>query len=153
MDGLKQQKFIRSQFWRFKSEIKVWAGPFLLWWLLGIMLPCLLSFLLLLAVLGIWWWSWVWRYIFRVSLSAATRCATDASGSVSRFSRYKGTSHWIRVHPDLVWPHLYLMSFLSQFSSVAHSCPTLQPHGLQHTRLPCPSPTPRAVQDFKSRHI
>ena len=29
-----------------------------------------------------------------------------------------------------------------QFSSVAHSCPTLRPHGLQHTRPPCPSPAP-----------
>ena len=28
-----------------------------------------------------------------------------------------------------------------QFSSVAQSCPTLQPHGLQHARPPCPSPT------------
>ena len=28
-----------------------------------------------------------------------------------------------------------------QFSSVAQSCPTLQPHESQHTRLPCPSPT------------
>ena len=27
---------------------------------------------------------------------------------------------------------------------VVQSCPTLQPHGLQHTRLPCPSSTPRA---------
>ena len=26
---------------------------------------------------------------------------------------------------------------------VAHLCPTLQPHGLQQARLPCPSPTPR----------
>ena len=26
--------------------------------------------------------------------------------------------------------------------SVAQSCPTLQPHGLQHARPPCPSPTP-----------
>ena len=25
---------------------------------------------------------------------------------------------------------------------VTKSCPTLQPHGLQHTRLPCPSPSP-----------
>ena len=33
-------------------------------------------------------------------------------------------------------------SVLSQFSSVAQSCPTLRPHGLQHVRLPCPSPTP-----------
>ena len=30
-----------------------------------------------------------------------------------------------------------------QFSSVAQSCPTLQSHELQHTRPPCPSPTPR----------
>ena len=28
-----------------------------------------------------------------------------------------------------------------QFSSVAQSCPTLWPHGLQHARPPCPSPT------------
>ena len=32
-------------------------------------------------------------------------------------------------------------------SSVAQSCPTLRPHGLQHTRLPCPSPTPRAFSN------
>ena len=30
-----------------------------------------------------------------------------------------------------------------QLSSVAQLGPTLQPHGLQHTRPPCPSPTPR----------
>ena len=30
-----------------------------------------------------------------------------------------------------------------QFSSVAQLCPILQPHELQHTRPPCPSPTPR----------
>ena len=34
-----------------------------------------------------------------------------------------------------------------QFSSVAHSYQTLQPHGLQHTRLPCPSPTPRVYSN------
>ena len=28
------------------------------------------------------------------------------------------------------------------FGPVAQSCPTLQPHGLQHARPPCPSPTP-----------
>ena len=31
----------------------------------------------------------------------------------------------------------------SQFSSVSQLCPTLQPHGLQHARPLCPSPTPR----------
>ena len=34
-----------------------------------------------------------------------------------------------------------------QFSSVAQSCWTLRPHGLQHTRLPCPLPTPRACSN------
>ena len=33
--------------------------------------------------------------------------------------------------------------FYIQFSSVSQLCPTLQPHELQHTRPPCPSPTPR----------
>ena len=35
-----------------------------------------------------------------------------------------------------------------QFSSVAQSCPTLQPRGLQHARLPCPSPTPGACSNL-----
>ena len=33
------------------------------------------------------------------------------------------------------------------FSSVTQSCPTLQPHGLPHTRLPCPSPIPGACSN------
>ena len=35
------------------------------------------------------------------------------------------------------------------FSSIAQSCPTLQPHGLQPARLPCPSPTPRACSSSR----
>ena len=31
--------------------------------------------------------------------------------------------------------------------SVTQSCPTLQPHGLQHARLPCPSPSPGACSN------
>ena len=31
-------------------------------------------------------------------------------------------------------------------SSITQSCPTLQPHGPQHTRPPCPSPTPELTQ-------
>ena len=37
---------------------------------------------------------------------------------------------------------------LIQFSSIAQSWPTLcNPHGLQHARLPCLSPNPRACSD------
>ena len=34
-----------------------------------------------------------------------------------------------------------------QFSAVTQSCLTLQAHGLQHARLPCSSPTPRACSN------
>ena len=38
--------------------------------------------------------------------------------------------------------HISLWLCSVQFSSVAQSCPTLQPHELQHTRPACPSPSP-----------
>ena len=47
-----------------------------------------------------------------------------------------------------VHTHTYTVSFLShilQFISVMSN--SLQPHGLQHARLPCPSPTPRACSN------
>ena len=37
--------------------------------------------------------------------------------------------------------HQYYFWSLKLFSSVAQLCPTLEPHELQHTRPPCPSPT------------
>ena len=36
---------------------------------------------------------------------------------------------------------------MHQFSSVIQSCLALWPHGLQHARLPCPSPTPRTCSN------
>ena len=39
--------------------------------------------------------------------------------------------------------NMLVLRFSVQFSSVAQSYLTLQPHGLQHARPPCPSPTPR----------
>ena len=49
-----------------------------------------------------------------------------------------------------------MFSFLclkDQFSLVAQSCPTLRPHGLQHTRPPCPSPTPGVYSNESVLHI
>ena len=40
---------------------------------------------------------------------------------------------------------LYIHSV--QFSSVVQSCTTLWSHGRQHTRPPCPSPTPRVYSN------
>ena len=63
--------------------------------------------------------------------------------------------------PDIHWDLSDLLSLTSFISldfcqpswvicccSVTHSCPTLcGPHGLQHTRLPCPPPCPRACSN------
>ena len=38
-------------------------------------------------------------------------------------------------------------AFCATVSLVSQSCPTLQPYGLQHARLPCPSPTPGAYSN------
>ena len=39
--------------------------------------------------------------------------------------------------------HISQLLLMVQFSSVTQLCLTLRPHGLQHARLLCPSPTPR----------
>ena len=44
---------------------------------------------------------------------------------------------FIRSHLGMYWTQISV-------SSITQSCPTLWPHGLQHTRLSCPSPTARA---------
>ena len=48
--------------------------------------------------------------------------------------------HVAEAHRALVLPPSQFSSV--QSSSAAQSCPILWPHGLQHARLPCPSPTP-----------
>ena len=50
-------------------------------------------------------------------------------------------SHEIKRLLQLGWK---AMTNLVQFPVVSHS---LQPHGLQHIRPPCPSPTPRACSN------
>ena len=49
---------------------------------------------------------------------------------------------WIVFTFWLLWIIL-LWTCSVQIRSVAQSCPTLQPHELQHARPPCPSPIPR----------
>ena len=49
-------------------------------------------------------------------------------------------------HIGSTWPPLeFLLGDLS--SSVTKSCPTLRPHGLQHTRLPCHLLSPRVCSN------
>ena len=58
------------------------------------------------------------------------------------------TEQWSRLDSPEINSHF------SQFSSVAQSCLTLQPHESQHTRPPCPSPTPRVyTNSCPSSHL
>ena len=47
------------------------------------------------------------------------------------------------------WPKRWSFSISQSVSRISHSVvsDSLQPHGLQHTRLPCLSPTPRAYSN------
>ena len=50
------------------------------------------------------------------------------------------SENWI----TLLSTYLFFAGSLAIVSSVTQSFLSLRPHGLQHARLPCPSPTPRA---------
>ena len=54
------------------------------------------------------------------------------------FIKVEAVKHFVNVSVSLNF------SLSVQFS---HSVMSLQPHGLQHTRLPCPSPTPGACSN------
>ena len=72
----------------------------------------------------------------------------------NRKDYYKGARVILRISEMLsnltwmmvlwVYPYWWLIEY--QFSSVAQSCLTVRPHGLQHTRLPFLSPTPEFTQ-------
>ena len=50
------------------------------------------------------------------------------------YCAYPTTMQWVSV-PEVSQPRSCLLLF-------SHSIASLRPHGLQHTRLPCPSPSP-----------
>ena len=60
---------------------------------------------------------------------------------------------WATVHriaKSWTWPKwLSTHAQMDRFSSVAQSCVTLWPCGLQHTRPPCPSPSPGACSNSR----
>ena len=52
----------------------------------------------------------------------------------------------VSLYSSLLWRWLHVHRWVSQFSCSVVS-DSLRPHGLQHARLPCPSPTPGACSD------
>ena len=78
---------------------------------------------------------------------------TAEKGNHSKWERKVKQFYWpsclIMIKDNVInFGKLFIKLFKSvQFSLVAQSCLTLWPHGLQHTRLPCPSPTPEAYSN------
>ena len=75
----------------------------------------------------------------------------------STIFKLKSTKHYFQIYKidNHQFSPLTLFLFSSPTfsmyfsSSVTQLCPTLRPHGLQHTRLPCPSPN----QKFTQTHV
>ena len=77
---------------------------------------------------------------------------------LSYFEDTEILTSWEKLAVNATPAHKHIQSSLAgarrliigQFSSVAQSCLSLQPHGLQLPRLPCPSPTPTKLMSVES---
>ena len=76
-------------------------------------------------------------------------CNERTCFSQTSFQENKGhfKSHHVQDNCLPVFSEVCLLPSYYQFSSVTQSCLTLQSQGLQHARLPCPSPTPGAFSN------
>ena len=88
---------------------------------------------------------WAWMTISDGLFSEFHEYETDYSGWAS--SGTVGNRWGIRSPMEsILWNICFIqikpLEGSVQVSSVAQSCPTLRPHESQHTRPPCPSPTP-----------
>jgi len=59
---------------------------------------------------------------------------------ISKKPRWPSIGEWIKIH------YIYTMKYL--LLSRSDMSDSLQPHGLQHIRLPCLSPSPRACSSY-----
>ena len=83
-------------------------------------------------------WPASWEICMQVKKQQLTQDMEQQTGSKSGKEYVKA----VYCHPA----NLTYMQSSVQFSSVAQS-DSLGPHGLQHTRLPCPLPTPGACSN------
>ena len=98
-----------------------------------------------------------WESAFHLALRNCSKEVKEEPGYRGIFTgRKKNKPSCSQKSKDYCWSQKQTSKDSSVFlcmrrcksvSSVAQSCPTLWPHGLQHTRLPCPSPTPGACSN------
>ena len=85
----------------------------------------------------------VWTVLFQVRSTRLEPYFSWSREPLNKTERKKNIN-------NLQWKRQYLTS-TPQFSLITQLYPTLcGPHGLQHARLPCPSPTPRACSTLRN---
>ena len=87
------------------------------------------------------WTKWLPAPFNRNSKPCASPPAPCSPSTVKR-DNWSFLLHRGPPNPQLLSPYLPI-----QFSQFSRSVDSLRPHGLQHTRLPCSSPTPKACSN------
>ena len=87
--------------------------------------------------------------LFRDGASMDSPQSCGGSGSTSHFSSSKisGTSPWGGLLLCRIGAMLCPMVLCCSCCSAANLCPSLWPYAFLHTRLSCPSPSPRACSN------
>ena len=96
-------------------------------------------------------WSWLGMWTKKkCSLQLLTKSWPYEHAAAKTVLWFPGLLIWVKRQLVYVGSPLSLHVFSKiSVSSVAQSCPTLQPHGLQHARLSCPSNS-RSLLKLKS---
>ena len=84
--------------------------------------------------------EWGKQRQFKFKTKLQNPCSYNQPSLVSKWPNSPKFIYWN-------WMSTVCVTKGNRFSSVAQLCLTLQPHGLQHTRLLCPSPTPRVYSN------
>ena len=108
-----------------------------------------------------------WNSLWLVSYSCESRVCYGFKGSLTTNFPYRHQSSLVSLHPGTfshfspmgripgsTQPSSFLQAYPILQIQFSHSImsDSLQPHGLQHTRLPCPSPTPGVGDTIHPSH-
>ena len=88
--------------------------------------------------------SALWFLLHKIGLKGVTSC---------QFCARSGSDHCLGLYTDLRMSHFSSGSCYSVQFSCSVVSDFLQPHGLQHARPPCPSPTPCWSLYFLSKDL
>ena len=133
--------FISTYFWC-PLWYRQWSFGYLVAYFLASMYLCFLQFFVFVFVFCLWLISNIIALWLKKMLDSFNLLRLIQVWSVTQDTIYPGD------YSMYTW-RVCTMTLWDQFSSSAVS-DFLWPHGLQHARLPCPSPTPRVYSNSRS---